>query len=295
VVNGDTRHVDPAVVSTLAARTAERAQQQQWSIQDLDWAKLRPELLTAEDRSAVRFITLIEDHIPGYLTHFLQAFPLTGAHLDVEEFCFNREYFRFLISWANDEDQHAQALTRYQIEAEVATPRDLATELMVEGRKQFSLPYERPIQAFAYTLVQEKATQLFYQLFNDSISEPVLGNLLNWLARDEARHFAFYYKLVHAYVERHGPAAIVPDLKGVLETFRMPLADTLDNYWRWSLRVANHVHYDHTHAYDALAKLVSSFIKERGEASAEDLLSFVSRIRSVSRTATNTARADKYG
>lgn len=274
-------HLDPAVMATLAGGSAERARQQQWSIESLNWAELRPELLTAEDRSAVRFITLVEDHIPGYLAYFLQAFPLTGAELEIDDFCFNREYFRFLIGWANDEDQHALALTRYQIEAEVSTPHDLAAELAAEGRKQFSLPYERPIQAFAYTLVQEKATQLFYQRFNNSISEPVLGDLLNRLARDESRHFAFYYKLVHAYVERHGLASIVPDLKSVLETFRMPLADTLDNYWRWSLRVAEHVHYDHTEAYEALARLVSSFVRQRGEASAEDLLSFVARVRSA--------------
>ncbi|MFD2414970.1 acyl-ACP desaturase [Amycolatopsis pigmentata] len=275
------RHVDPTLVAQLVGQTTDRARQQQWSIDDLDWAGLRPELLTDEDRSAVRFITMIEDHIPGYLAYFIQVFPVTGADLEIEDFCFNREYFRFLISWANDEDRHALVLTKYQIEAGVSTPEDLVVELATEGRKRFALPYERPIQAFTYTLIQEKATQLFYQLLKDAISEPVLGDLLNRLARDEARHFAFYNKLVSSYVERHGLASIVPDLKDVLETFRMPLADTLDNYWRWSLKIANQLSYDHTEAYESVARLVESFVKSRGEPSTEDLLSFIARIRAV--------------
>lgn len=271
--------LDPSVLAALTGQTAKRAGEQQWTVDDLDWTALRPDELTEQDRSTVRFITLIEDHIPGYLGYFLQAFPVTGAELEVEDFCFNREYFRFLIGWASDEDRHALALTRYQLAAGVATPQSLALELATEGQKPFVLPYQRPIQAFAYTLVQEKATQLFYQLFNDAITEPVLKDLLNKLARDEARHFAFYRRLVHAYIERHGLNSIVPDLKAVLETFRMPLSDTLDNYWRWSLRVAEHAGYDHTEAYEALARVVSSFVREGGESSAEDLLSFVARVR----------------
>ena len=84
-------------------------------------------------------------------------------------------------------------------------------ELAQEGMKQFDLPYEHPIQAFAYTLVQEKATQLFYQRFKDVVTEPVLRDLLNRLARDEARHFAFYSALVGEYIQRNSIAATVPD------------------------------------------------------------------------------------
>jgi hypothetical protein len=52
-------------------------------------------------------------------------------------------------------------------------------------------------------------------------------------------------RLVAVYVQRHGVAATVPSLKDVLGTFRMPLADTLAGYWRWSLKVADAAGYDH--------------------------------------------------
>ncbi|WP_410641685.1 acyl-ACP desaturase [Amycolatopsis sp. lyj-346] len=273
--------LDPADMRRLAGFAVGRAGARQWSVDDLAWDALRPEELTETDRSVVRFITFIEDHIPGYLTHFLQAFPVSGGDQAIEEFCFNREYFRFLISWANDEERHASVLTRYQIEAGINDPDTLMWELAQEGHKKFALPYETPVQAFTYTLVQEKATQLFYQRFKAVAKEPVLRDLLHRLARDEARHFAFYSELVGAYIGRHGLAATVPDLKDVLATFRMPLADTLNGYWRWSLKITDATSYDHTEAYDALVRLVTGFASEGGRASAADLTEFVHRIRAI--------------
>jgi acyl-[acyl-carrier-protein] desaturase len=278
---GDAERTELGIMRELVGQSALRGARRQWSIDELDWAALRPEQLTATDRSVVRFITFIEDHIPGYLTYFLNTFPVVGTDLGVAEFCFNREYFRFLIAWAHDEERHASALTRYQIEAGMSEPDKLALELAEEGRKQFALPYDHPIQCFAYTLVQEKATQLFYQRFRNVAAEPVLHDMLGRLARDESRHFAFYCQLVAAYVQRHGLAATVPDLKEVLGTFRMPLADSLAGYWRWSVKVADAAGYDHTEAYESLARVVRDFTGERGDASAENLLSFVQRIRGL--------------
>jgi len=102
---------------------------------------------------------------------------------------------------------------------------------------------------FTYTLVQEKATQLFYQRFNAVATEPVLRDLLLRLARDEARHFAFYAELIAptssgtARGDGAGP-------QGCLGTFR--------SRWRTAQRVLAMVTEDrrrhllrHTEAYDA--------------------------------------------
>jgi hypothetical protein len=271
--------LDAVTINGIVAKSTDRAHRQQWSVDDLCWSELRPEKLTDADRSVVRFVTFIEDHIPGYLAGFVKAFPLTDPDLEIEEFCFNREYFRFLVAWANDEERHAYALTRYQVEAGINDLDSLLKELASEGRKTFLLPYENPIQAFTYIMIQEKATQLFYQRFEKVAAEPVLMDLLRRLARDEARHFTFYSNLVSAHIARAGLDSTVRDIKDVVATFRMPLADTLQNYWRWSLRVADTVSYDHTEAYEAVVRLIKEFSTSRREASAEDLIAFVSRIR----------------
>jgi acyl-[acyl-carrier-protein] desaturase len=145
--------INPVAMHTMVNDAAARASERSWSIDTLDWSTLRPEELTDTDRSVVRFITFIEDHIPGYLTYFLNAFPVAGEEVPIEEFCFNREYFRFLVAWAHDEERHASVLARYQIEAGINELETLLTELAEEGRKQFALPYEHPVQGFTYTLI----------------------------------------------------------------------------------------------------------------------------------------------
>lgn len=273
----------PAVtMHDLVDQAVTRAGERSWTLQDLDWGALRPEALTEIDRSAVRFITIVEDHIPGYLSHFLQAFPMAGADMELERFGFHREYFRFLVAWASDEERHAAALARYQVETEMTTREQLWRELAEEGRKEFTIPYAHahPMQAFTYTFLQEKATQLFYQRFRETVTEPFLRGLLGRLARDEARHFAFYSSLVGAYLARDGAVA-VPGLKDVIATFRMPLSDTMRGYWRWSLKVADAASYDHTEAYESLVRLVHGFVDTPGEPSVSDLAEFVHAIRSV--------------
>jgi hypothetical protein len=265
-------------VSAAAGIAVQRGADRSWSLADLDWTTLRPDDLTDNDRSVVRYITFIEDHIPGYLMALLNSFPIEDPDLDLAEVCVNREYFRFLIAWAYDEERHSSALTQYQLRAGIATADDLPRELATESRKPFRNPYQHPLQTFAYTLIQEKATQLFYQRFRDVATEPLLRDLLQRLARDEARHFALYSDLVGAYLRRDGTRA-VPHLKEVLETFRMPLADSLTNYWRWSLKVADTVGYDHTDAYEALVRLVQDCLDQPGQLGADELMTFVAAVR----------------
>jgi hypothetical protein len=244
-------------------------------VESLDWARLDADRLTALDRSAVRYITFIEDHIPGYLDWLLTTFPVTGADRDVATFCANREYFRFFVTWAHEEERHASALTRYQLAAGIAEDEDdLLVELAKECAKPFSLPYDHPLQAFTYTLIQEKATQLFYQRFMAGVQEPVLRELLRLMARDEARHFALYSKLVAGYLEMDGAAA-APYLKDVVATFRMPLATTLTGYRRWSFQLTDALGYDHTEAYGALARLVADFIDSPRQADSDDVMQLI--------------------
>jgi hypothetical protein len=264
----------------LVEQAVSRSGERQWTIDELDWGKLRPDELTETDRDIVRFITLVEDHIPGYLSHFLTAFPVAGAELELERFGFNREYFRFLVAWANDEERHAAALSRYQVEAGLADWASLLGTLAEEGRKVWRVPHDHPMQSFTYTMVQEKATQLFYLRFRDLVQEPFLKDLLGRLARDEARHYAFYSNAVSAYLARSGAAA-VPGIKDVIATFRMPLAETMKGYWRWSLRIADAVSYDHTDAYESVVRLVEGLVDSPGETSVTDLATFVQAIRRV--------------
>lgn len=269
------------VIRQAVGPVIQRGAEQTWHLGSLDWDRLEPDRLTDLDRSAVRYVTFIEDHIPGYLDWLLTTFPATGADRDVDTFCANREYFRFFVTWAAEEERHASALTHYQVSAGItADENDLLAELAQECAKPFSLPYDHPLQAFTYTLIQEKATQLFYQRFRAGLREPVLRELLRLMARDEARHFSAYSKLVAGYLAQDGSKA-APYLKDVVATFRMPLSTTLAGYRRWSFQLADAIGYDHTEAYGALARLVADFVERPGPAGSEEVLGLIDDLGSL--------------
>ncbi|MBP2479361.1 hypothetical protein JOF53_008233 [Crossiella equi] len=254
-------------------KAVRRSTQRPWSLDDIAWTDLRPENLTEHDRTVVKFLTYIEDHIPSYLTFFLKVFPTTGD-MPTSAYLRNREYFRFLVLWAGDEERHASALTEYQISAEMADEQTVLEQLAVEGAKPWELPYEDPLELFTYAFLQEKATQLFYQRFKNVVQEPVLRDLLGKLAADEARHFGLYSHLVEASLRKAGPKAL-DGVKNVLRTFEMPLNGVLDGYWRMALSVVDRVGHDHTEAYDHLGRMVNRFTDTYGTPEVDDLWALI--------------------
>lgn len=240
------------------------------------WDQLQPERLTKGQRSAVSFVTYIEDHLPGYFSGYHEVFPL-GESVEVEDFVHNREVYRFAVRWAQEEDAHAHVLQTYQVRAGLADPDQLRRDLAVEGRKVFTLKQLQPVQFFTYTLVQEKATQIYYQKLNQVVEEPVLKQILQQLTRDEARHFAFFSKVIEAYIKHHG-AAVLPLLKDTLVQFKMPLADTLKNYWRWSLRISEVANYNYLDAYEHLIVTVKRAADAATWSKTQDLRDFVGAI-----------------
>lgn len=244
----------------------------------IPWDDIRVERLTEDQRSALQFITFIEDHLPGYFLDYQHRFPL-DADTDLDDYMHNRELYRFTVKWAQEEDAHAHVLYTYQVRAGLAEPGDLRRRLAEEGRKPFHLEASDPAGVFTYTLIQEKATQLFYQQLERAIDEPVLKEILRHLIRDEARHFAFFSRMLKAYLSHHGER-VLPSVQHVLETFKMPLSATLRGYWRWSLRIADAVGgYDHTEAYEHLVRTIRTCGDAATWSKAHDIVDLVSAIR----------------
>jgi rubrerythrin len=253
-----------------------------WDVESaFDWAAADGDRLTDGQRSAVRFITYIEDHLPGYFSLYTRRFPLDES-VDLETFVHNRELYHFTVRWAQEEDSHARALFQYQVAAGLGDPAQLRRELGEEGRKPFVMPHEHAISLFAYALVQEKATQLYYQQLRAAVDEPVLIDVLTRLSRDEARHFTFFADIVERSLARHGDAVVEP-IRDVIANFRMPLADTLRGYWRWALRIADTAHYDHTDAYEHLIRIVHRAVDTRSDR-VDELTRFVAACRTTAST-----------
>ncbi len=260
-----------AVGEFMAAQPPTR----RWDVEtSFDWSKADAGRLTEGQLSAVRFVTLIEDHLPGYFGLYQRYFPL-DSDTDPVAFAHNRELYHFTVRWAFEEDTHARVLSRYQTESGIANAADLRDELNAEGRKEFTLPFTQPVQYFAYALVQEKATQIYYQQLRAVVGDPLLGDILNRLSRDEARHFTFMADVVSRYLRAHGDAVVEP-LREVIAGFRMPLSDTMRGYWRWALSIADTAAYDHTESYAYLARVIERAVSAKSDR-LDELVRFIDR------------------
>lgn len=265
----------PAVDTYLASTTPQR----RWDAETtFVWAAADADRLTEGQRSAVEFVTVIEDHLPGYFDVYHRHFPVDDT-VAPEVFAHNRELYHFTVRWASEEDTHARALARYQDAAGITDRDTLRSALAIPGAGHFDLPYEHPVQFFAYALVQEKATQIYYQQLRAVVDEPVLADILTRLSRDEARHFTFMADVVSRYLQHHGDEVVEP-IRDVVATFRMPLADTLRGYWRWALKIADTARYDHTDAYDSLINVIDRAVAARTD-KVDELVRFVGAARTV--------------
>lgn len=256
------------------------AQARPWSVESgLDWDLADANRLSEGERSAVEFITLIEDHLPGYFSLYTEHFPVDGS-VPPEVYAHNRELYHFTIRWAYEEDTHARALTRYQVASGMGDAASVREQLIVPGQARFELPYHHPVQFFAYALIQEKATQIYYQQLRAVANDPVLAHVLTRLSRDEARHFTFMADVVTYYLRAYGDGVAEP-IREVVAGFRMPLSDTIRGYWRWALKIADTASYDHTDAYEHLIKVINRAVDTPRSARVDHLLDFIGSCRTL--------------
>lgn len=256
------------------------AQARPWHVETaMDWLRADAGRLTDGQRSAVEFVTVIEDHLPGYFSLYTENFPVDGS-VEPELYEHNRELYHFTIRWAAEEDAHARALAHYQVASGMRDKESLRKELIEPGQGRFELPFDHPVQFFAYALVQEKATQIYYQQLRAVVGDPVLADVLTRLSRDEARHFTFMADVVSAYLHTFGDAVLDP-IRAVIAEFRMPLAGTIRGYWRWALKIADTARYDHTDAYEYLIKVMNRAVDTPSER-LSGLVAFVDDCRTLS-------------
>lgn len=248
------------------------------ALTSVDWRAADAGRLTEDQRLAVVFITYIEDHVPGYFAEYARLYPVDGG-VERDAYLYNRELYRFTVRWADEEERHAHALALYQVRSGIVDAEALRLRLFEEGRKRFRLSHTEPAQVVMYTLVQEKATSLFYRALGDVVDEPVLRAILDQLAQDENKHFAFFARVMEAYVHTFGEA-VVPALREALAEFKMPLAETLHNYWRIALRISDAAGgYDYTQAFDDLVRVVQRAAEAASWSKANPLVDFVDAIR----------------
>jgi acyl-[acyl-carrier-protein] desaturase len=128
--------------------------------------------------------------------------------------------------WTAEEDRHGQVLHDYARDTRILQQRKLEEMQFEYLRAGFHPEWDRdPYRVFAYTTVQERATQFSHSETGKIVAEyePRLAEVLSQVAKEEARHYTFYRTVFEEILKRdpdqalHSASFILPaiDMPGV--------------------------------------------------------------------------------
>jgi acyl-[acyl-carrier-protein] desaturase len=140
--------------------------------------------------------------------------------------------------WTAEEDRHGQVLHDYARDTRLLHQRKLEEMQFEYLRAGFHPEWDRdPYRVFAYTTVQERATQFSHSETGKIIAEyePRLASILSQVAKEEARHYTFYRTVFEEILKRdpdqalHSASFILPaiDMPGVTMPGFKELADVI--------------------------------------------------------------------
>jgi acyl-[acyl-carrier-protein] desaturase len=140
--------------------------------------------------------------------------------------------------WTAEEDRHGAILHDYSHDSRVLNNPVLERMQFEYLRAGFEPIWDKdPYRVFVYTTLQERATQVSHANTGKLASayEPTIGVVLANVAKEEARHYAFYREIFRQVLERdpnralESAAAIMPaiDMPGVLMPGFKEMADVV--------------------------------------------------------------------
>lgn len=145
--------------------------------------RLRVKGIKDPARTALAMNLLTEEGLP----HFHR---LIAKHLGDDSIWSKWNYM-----WTAEEDRHGNVLRDYARDSRIFNFRQIEMMQFSYQQEGFNTDWDKdPYKVFVYTTLQERATQISHKNTGKSVSdtEPLLGEILNSIAADEARHFVFY-------------------------------------------------------------------------------------------------------
>jgi rubrerythrin len=164
--------------------------------EDLDWDQARKIGLTREEIGSLTYFTDVESQTVYY---FLEVAKLQAAR--------DPELLTFLTMWNYEEYFHSHALTRLLTECGVPVDSATARSTKIRAGARFKARLEDLTQTLIAKLMprtfvalwmfwgalQECLTTQAYEVLARDTQNPVLAELCRRIAKQERRHFAYYF------------------------------------------------------------------------------------------------------
>ena len=168
---------------------------------DLDWAEARRVGLSPDERFVLTYFSDIESQTIRYLRTLLKM-----------KIAFQPAISGFLTTWSYEEFFHGHALARLM--SECGHPLEENRVERVVGKARFNEVLEAtfgpvlsrlfssqfPAVYMSFGAIQEMTTLRGYERLGESTGNPVLKTLCDRIARQERRHFAWYYNHARQYL-----------------------------------------------------------------------------------------------
>src|SRR5688572_33106693 len=114
--------------------------------------------------------------------------------------------------WTAEEDRHGAVLHDYCHDAQILNAPILERMQFEYIRAGFNPEWDKdPYRVFVYTTLQERATQVSHANTGKLAGEfePTIGSVLANVAKEEARHYAFYREIFANVLQRDPNTALV--------------------------------------------------------------------------------------
>ena len=160
----------------------------------------RSEGISTPARVALALNLLTEEGLP----HFHR---LLAVYLGNESF-----WHKWTNLWTAEEDRHGAVLHDYMHDSRILDNPVLERMQFEYLKAGFAPAWDRdPYRVFVYTSLQERATQVSHANTGKlaSENEPLIGEVLSNVAKEEARHYTFYRSIFKAVLERDPNSAMI--------------------------------------------------------------------------------------
>jgi acyl-[acyl-carrier-protein] desaturase len=241
-------------------------------------------------RVALAVNLLTEEGLP----HFHR---LLAVYLGSDSF-----WSRWTNLWTAEEDRHGVVLHDYCRDSRILDAPILERMQFEYLRAGFDPAWDRdPYRVFVYTTLQERATQASHAATGKLASEyePLIGTVLSNVAKEEARHYAFYREIFKNVLERdpnralESAATVMPaiDMPGVKMPYFREMADVIRRAGIYGPRdylriVQEQIRYWQIEALEGL--------NEVGKKAQEKILGIPSRLERIADAMETRKRAKAY-
>lgn len=160
----------------------------------------RSQGISTPARVALALNLLTEEGLP----HFHR---LLAVYLGNESF-----WHKWTNLWTAEEDRHGAVLHDYMHDSRILDNPVLERMQFEYLKAGFAPAWDRdPYRVFVYTSLQERATQVSHANTGKlaSENEPLIGEVLSNVAKEEARHYTFYRSIFKAVLERDPNSAMI--------------------------------------------------------------------------------------